>query len=170
MSRKITYRKVAYMGMYLAVGLILSYVESLIPISVGIPGIKLGLANLVVVIMLYRTSWREALVVSVLRIVLSGAMFGNLFGILYGLAGGLFSFLVMALLVRADAFHVVTVSICGGVAHNAAQLAVASWLVDSYYVFYYMPVLLVAGILTGTLVGIIGREAGRRLPGHIFAG
>lgn len=152
------------MGMYLAVALILSYVESLIPFSFGIPGVKLGLANLVVVLMLYLADWREALVISILRIILSGAMFGNLFGILYGLSGGLLSFLVMALLVRKDAFHVVTVSICGGVVHNIAQLAVAAWLVDSYYVIYYMPVLLIAGILTGTLVGIVSREVGRRLP------
>lgn len=164
MNRKTTYRKAAYLGMYLAAALILSYVESLIPFSFGIPGIKLGLANLIVVLMLYLAGWQEALLVSILRIVLSGAMFGNLFGILYGLSGGLLSFLVMALLVRSDRFHVVTVSICGGVAHNAAQLAVAAWLVDSYYVIYYMPVLLIAGIVTGTLVGIVSREAGRRLP------
>lgn len=163
------WRRTAYMGMYLAVALILSYVESLIPISVGIPGVKLGLANLIVVIMLYLADWREALLISVLRIVLSGAMFGNLFGILYGLAGGLFSFLVMALLIKSDRFHVVTVSICGGVAHNMAQLVVAAFLVESYYVIYYMPVLLIAGMLTGTLVGIISREAGRRLPAGLWS-
>lgn len=163
-------KRTAHMGMYLAAALILSYVEALIPISVGIPGVKLGLANLIVVIMLYFTDWRETLLISVLRILLSGAMFGNLFGICYGLAGGLFSFLVMALLVKSKRFHVVTVSICGGVAHNMAQLIVAALLVESYYVAYYMPVLLAAGMLTGTLVGIAGLEAGRRLPARIWSG
>lgn len=163
-------KRTAYMGMYLAAALILSYVESLIPISVGIPGVKLGLANLIVVVMLYFADWRAALLLSVLRIVLSGAMFGNLFGILYGLAGGLFSFLVMALLIRSRRFHVVTVSICGGVAHNMAQLVVAAFLVESYYVIYYMPVLLMTGMLTGTLVGVISLEAGRRLPEGMWPG
>lgn len=91
-------RKTAYMGLFLAVAMICSYIETLIPFSVGIPGIKLGLANIVVVLMLYAVGTKEALLVSVLRIVLVGILFGNAFSILYSLSGGILSFLVMFLM------------------------------------------------------------------------
>ena len=107
-------RKVAIFGVFTALALIFSYVELLIPINFGIPGAKLGLANLMTVLVLYKMGIKEALALSVTRIILSGFMFGNLFGILYSLSGGLLSFLVMVLLKKSDRFSVAGVSIGGG--------------------------------------------------------
>ena len=156
-------RKVAIFGVFTALALIFSYVELLIPINFGIPGAKLGLANLMIV--LYKMGTKEALALSVTRIILSGFMFGNLFGILYSLAGGLLSFLVMVLLKRSDRFSVAGVSIGGGTAHNIGQLLVAMVVVQTYQVGYYLPVLLVAGEVTGLLIGLVAKEVLKRIQG-----
>lgn len=110
--------KVAYLGVFLALALICSYVESLIPFYFGIPGVKLGLTNIVVVLMLYCVGTKEAFAISMLRIVLAGFLFGNLFSILYSLAGGMFSFLVMYLLKRTGKLGVLPVSVAGGVTQH----------------------------------------------------
>ncbi|MBP3488015.1 MAG: Gx transporter family protein [Roseburia sp.] len=150
--------KVAYLGVFLALALICSYVESLIPFYFGIPGVKLGLTNIVVVLMLYCVGTKEALAISVLRIVLAGFLFGNMFSILYSLAGGLLSFLIMVLLKRTGKLGVLPISVSGGVFHNVGQLVVAAAVVENYNIFYYMPVLLVAGIITGFLIGVAAQE------------
>lgn len=150
--------KVAYLGVFLALALICSYVESLIPFYFGIPGVKLGLTNVVVVLMLYCVGTKEALAISVLRIVLAGFLFGNMFSILYSLAGGLLSFLIMVLLKRTGKLGVLPVSVSGGVSHNVGQLVVAAAVVENYNIFYYMPVLLIAGIITGFLIGVAAQE------------
>lgn len=155
--------RVAVFGVFTALALIFSYVELLIPINFGIPGTKLGLANLVIIIVLYKTDWKEALLLSVVRIVLAGFLFGNLFGILYSLAGGILSLAVMALLKRSGAFSIIGVSMAGGVSHNVGQLIMAMLVVETYAVGYYLPVLLIAGLITGTLIGIAGREMLKRL-------
>lgn len=151
-------KKVAFLGVFLALALILSYVESLIPFYFGIPGVKLGLTNLIVVVMLYLCGIKEAFGISMLRIILAGFLFGNMFSILYSAAGGLLSFLVMYLLKRTKKLHVVSVSVAGGVSHNVGQLLIAAFVVESYNIFYYMPVLILAGVLTGFLIGILGQE------------
>lgn len=153
----------AVFGVFTALALIFSYVELLIPINFGIPGAKLGLANLVIIIVLYKSDWKEALLLSVVRIVLAGFLFGNLFGILYSLAGGILSLAVMALLKRSGAFSIIGVSMAGGVSHNVGQLIMAMLVVETYAVGYYLPVLLIAGLITGTLIGIAGREMLKRL-------
>lgn len=155
--------RVAVFGVFTALALIFSYVELLIPINFGIPGAKLGLANLVIIIVLYKTDWKEALLLSVVRIVLAGFLFGNLFGILYSLAGGILSLAVMALLKRSGAFSIIGVSMAGGASHNVGQLIMAMLVVETYAVGYYLPVLLIAGLITGTLIGIAGREMLKRL-------
>ena len=155
--------RVAVFGVFTALALIFSYVELLLPINFGIPGAKLGLANLVIIIVLYKTDWKEALLLSVVRIVLAGFLFGNLFGILYSLAGGILSLAVMALLKRSGAFSIIGVSMAGGVSHNVGQLIMAMLVVETYAVGYYLPVLLIAGLITGTLIGIAGREMLKRL-------
>ncbi len=146
------------MGVFLALALICSYVESLIPISFGIPGVKLGLTNIVVVLMLYCIGAKEALAVSVCRIVLTGFLFGNLFSILYSLAGGLLSFLIMWAVKRTGKLGILPVSVCGGIFHNIGQLAVAALVVENYNVFYYLPVLLLAGAATGLAIGVVAQE------------
>ncbi len=156
-------RKTAYMGVFLAFALILSYVESLIPFYFGVPGIKLGLTNLIIVILLYELGVKEALCISILRIILAGFLFGNMFSILYSLAGGLCSFCMMCLLKKCGLFHIVTVSVCGGITHNMAQLALASLIVENYGVFFYAPALLLSGVLTGFLIGVLAAEIEKRV-------
>ena len=151
-------KKVAYLGVFLALALICSYVESLIPFYFGVPGMKLGLTNVVVILLLYLMGPKEAIGVSVLRIILAGFMFGNAFSILYSLAGGILSFLVMYLLKRMDKFHMLSVSIAGGITHNLGQLIFAVFLVENYNVMFYFPLLFVAGSITGALIGIISQE------------
>ncbi len=160
--------RAAYLGVFTALALILSYVEMLIPINFGIPGAKLGLANLVIVIVLYKTDWKEALLLTVVRIVLSGFIFGNLFSILYSLAGGILSLAVMALLKKREVFSTAGVSIAGGVSHNIGQLIVAMLVVETYQVGYYLPVLLAAGVATGLLIGIVSQGVLKRIRGFSF--
>lgn len=155
-SRNSKARRVALYGMLTALAFILSYVESLVPVTLGIPGVKLGLANLVVVIALYTLDLKGAFVISVVRIVLSGLTFGGLFSMLYSLAGGLFSFAVMAILSRKKLFGTVGVSVCGGVAHNIGQLLVAMAVLETESVWYYFPVLLISGSVAGVLIGLLG--------------
>ncbi len=155
--------RVAYFGVFTALALIFGYVESLIPINFGIPGVKLGLANLITVIALYKMRLPEVYLLSVVRVVLSGFIFGNLFSILYSLAGGLLSVTVMALLKRTDLFSVMGVSMAGGVAHNIGQLIVAAFVVETFSIVYYLPVLLISGLLTGLLIGFISGEMLKRL-------
>lgn len=155
--------KVAYLGVFLALALICSYVESLIPFYFGIPGVKLGLTNVVVVLMLYCVGTKEAFTVSVLRVVLAGFLFGNMFSILYSLAGGCLSFFAMWMLKRTKKFGVLPISISGGIAHNIGQIIVAACIVENYNVFFYVPVLLIAGIVTGFLIGVAAQELIKRI-------
>lgn len=155
--------RAAYFGVFTALALIFSYVETLIPISFGIPGVKLGLANLVIVIALYKIRPGEALLLSVTRVVLAGFIFGNYFSIIYSLAGGLLSLAVMALLKRDGGFSVTGVSIAGGVSHNVGQLIVAMLVVETFSVIYYVPALLAAGAITGFFIGILAEQMLQRL-------
>lgn len=157
--------KAAYFGVFTALALIFSYVETLIPIHIGIPGVKLGLANLIVVIALYGIGVRESYVLSVLRVILAGFLFGNLFAILYSLAGGLFSLTVMAFLKKTEKFSVLGVSMAGGVFHNIGQLLMAAIVLESLSITYYLPVLLISGIVTGLLIGIVANEMLKRVRG-----
>lgn len=154
--------------MFTALALIFSYVETLIPISFGIPGVKLGLANLIIVIALYRLKLKEAYLLSVTRVLLSGFLFGNYFSILYSLAGGLLSLSVMALLKKCGGFSIIGVSIAGGVSHNIGQLIVAMLVVETYQVTYYLPALLISGLLTGALIGVVSGEMLKRLSDFKF--
>lgn len=160
-------RNVAYLGMYLALALICSYVESLIPFYFGIPGVKLGLTNIVVVLLLYTLGAKEAFLVSLVRIILAGFLFGNPFSILYSLSGGILSFLAMYLLKRTEKLKVVTVSVAGGVMHNTGQLIMAALVVENYHILYYIPVLLTAGFITGFFIGILSQEIILRIGNRI---
>lgn len=147
--------KTAYMGLFLAFALILSYVETLIPFAVGIPGIKLGLANLAVVLCLYLLGFKSALLLTIVKAVLSGILFGNLFMIAYSLAGAVLSLLVMAFFQKKGIFHMPVVSAAGGIMHNMGQLLVAYFVVETYGIVYYMPALIIAGLITGVMIGIV---------------
>ena len=156
LREKMTPRRVALCGMMVALAFILSYVEHLIPFNFGIPGVKLGLANLVVLLALYTLDLRDTFVIAVIRIILTGLTFGGLFSMLYSLAGGLLSCVLMAFLSRKNLLGTTGVSICGGIAHNIGQLLVAMCVLETGNVWYYFPVLLISGAITGTLIGLVG--------------
>ena len=151
-------RKLANMAMLVALAMIFSYVESLIPINFGIPGMKLGVANLVTVTGLYFLDLPEVFLVVVMRILLTGFLFGNGMSIIYSLAGGILSFLVMALMKKLKGFSVAGVSIAGGVSHNIGQIIVASIVVENLKLVYYLPALLIAGTVTGFVMGMISKK------------
>lgn len=140
-----------------ALAFVFSYLESLLPVFVGIPGVKLGVANGVTLVVLYLLRPRDALAISCLRILLAGFTFGSPASMLYSLAGGLLSFLVMWLCYRSERFSVVGVSMAGGVAHNVGQLLLAMVALQTRQVVWYAPVLLISGLITGALIGLLTR-------------
>lgn len=147
-------KNVALFGMMVALAFTFSYLESLIPFNFGIPGVKLGLANLVVVVALYTMKPTEAFFIAVIRIFLAGLTFGNAYSIAYSLCGGVLSFVVM-LLAKRTKLSIIGVSMLGGICHNIGQIIVAAIIMDTVRIAYYLPVLLVAGMLTGLLIGVI---------------
>lgn len=151
-------KKTVLLGFLLAVSMILSYIESILPFSVGIPGIKLGLPNLIVVLLLYTYGAKEAFTVNLARILLSGFLFGNLYSILYALAGALCSFCLMLLLRNIKYFSIAGVSIGGGVFHNIGQILAAMFVVDTFAPAFYLPFLMIAGAVTGFLIGAAGNR------------
>lgn len=160
--------RLASFGVFVALALIFSYIETLIPFQMGIPGVKLGLANIVIVIALYRIPPGEVVTLSVVRVILAGFLFGNLMSILYSLAGGLLSLAVMWGLKHVKAVSILGVSIAGGVFHNLGQLLAAAVVVETYGVFTYVPVLLVSGLITGLVIGLASSEMLRRIKGLQF--
>ncbi|MGN0383043.1 MAG: Gx transporter family protein [Eubacterium sp.] len=155
-------KKLTISSMLAAFAIILSYIESIIPFSIGIPGVKLGLANLVIVIVIYNIGAREAAAINFVRIIITGAMFGNLFSIVYSLAGAVCSLAVMLLLKKVRFFSIVSVSVAGGVSHNIGQLIAAIFIVNTYSIIYYIPLLMISGIITGGVIGILADIIGRR--------
>jgi heptaprenyl diphosphate synthase len=155
--------RLASFGVFVALALIFSYIETLIPFQIGIPGVKLGLANLVIVIALYRMPVGEVYLLSGVRVVLTGFLFGNLMSILYSLAGGILSLTVMWGMKRIRSVSILGVSIAGGVFHNVGQLLAAALMVETYGVFSYLPVLLISGLLTGFVIGLAAGEMLKRI-------
>lgn len=148
-------KKVAGIGMMIALAFVLSYVESLLPISIGIPGVKIGLSNLVVMICLYQYSAKITFGVAMVRILLVGITFGNLYSMLYSMAGGILSFLVMLLLKKMKSFSVYGVSMAGGVCHNLGQILVASVVLRTKLLVYYLPFLMISGVVAGIAIGMV---------------
>ena len=151
-------KKTAFCGLMLALALIASYVESLIPIPIPIPGIKLGVANSIVLILLYMTDVKTSWLVSISRVVLVGFLFGSMSSILYSLSGAVLSLLIMIWVKKRNCFTMTGVSVTGGVSHNIGQLLMAFLVLESEAVWYYLPVLLVSGLVTGSIIGILGKE------------
>lgn len=156
-------RKAAYLGLFCAAAILLGYVETLIPVFTTVPGMKLGLPNLAVVSVLYLYSWREAALVSLVRIAVNGLLFGNLFSFSFSLAGGALSLLAMAAVKALGVFDHTGVSLIGGIAHNAGQIAVAAFLVDNVRVAYYFIPLVITGLVAGVLIGLLSGVLVHRL-------
>jgi heptaprenyl diphosphate synthase len=159
-------RQLTHIAMLVCLAMVLSYLERLIPLSVTIPGIKLGLANLVVLVGLYLLPFRQTLMLVVLKCVMASWIFGSFAAFLYSLSGSLLSFAVMSLLLYGSRFRlpVIAVSIVGAVCHNIGQLLTAALILHSLKTFYYLPVLTVAGVAAGAAIGICVRSL-LALPG-----
>ena len=147
-----------------ALAMILSYVDSAIPYNMGAPGVKLGLANLVILIALYEIGLKDAALINLVRILVVGLTFSGLMATAYSLAGGFLSLTVMALLKKTDLFSMVGVSMAGGVAHNLGQLLIAALVVENMKMFLYFPILVYTGIAAGIGMGIIAYLTSRKLP------
>lgn len=156
-------RRAALYGVMIALAMVLSYVEVLIPLPVGIPGVKPGLANLVVFFALYSMSAQEAFLISIVRIILVSMTFGNGSAFLYSMAGGILSFFVMWICKKKEILLPTGVSIAGGIAHNVGQLLMASIILENGAVFTYLPVLLAAGCITGGIIGFLGGKISKRI-------
>lgn len=162
-------RRVAFCAVFTALSMILSYVDSLIPLIPRVPGIKLGLANLVIVFALFTFGIPEAFIINLARVLLTGFTFTGMTGLFYSMSGAVLSLAVMCILKKTGRFSVIGVSMAGGVFHNLGQLLCACLLVSDMKLFVYYPVLAVSGMITGILMGVlacrvIGRMKDLKIP------
>lgn len=151
--------KVAQYGLFAALAILMGYVEMLIPLPLLVPGMKLGLANVIIVIVLYHMDTKSAFFISLVRVLMSGLLFQGFAGLLYSLAGALLSLGVMALLKKTGKVSITGVSVMGGVFHNVGQIIVAVAVVENIKMAYYLPFLLVTGVVTGFVIGAVARLA-----------
>ena len=148
-------KKVATLGLCIALSMVLSFIEHQIPPLVAVPGVKVGLPNLVMVFMLYKIGWKETAIVSIVRVVLVSMIFGSVVSMAYGLAGATLSLIGMILLKKTKLFSTITVSVVGGVLHNAGQIAIACIIMETGLLVYYLPVLLISGTIAGVVIGFV---------------
>lgn len=158
-------KKTAYLGLLIALAFVFSYVEFLLPINLGIPGAKLGLPNLVIIVMLYTLGAKEAFALSMLRIVLVGFTFGSMSSMLYSFAGGILSFAVMAAAKKTQWLSMTGVSVLGGVFHNIGQILLAMLVLETSGLLAYLPVLVIVGCVSGIVIGVLGAMVTERIKG-----
>ena len=147
--------KIAFLGLLVALAFVLSYIEFLLPLNIGIPGAKVGLANLVVMVALYTLGTKNAFILSVVRVVLVGLTFGNLAMMMYSLAGAGLSFLAMVIAKKTKLLSITGVSVLGGVCHNLGQIIVAMFVLETASLVYYLPFLIAIGTISGVVIGIL---------------
>lgn len=157
-------RELTQTGLLISVALAAAYLESLLPVFVAVPGIKLGLANAVVMLVLYKKNLRSAVLVSGVRIILAAVLFSGMFTMIYSLAGAVLSLGVMVLLKRTNLFSTVGVSVAGGVMHNVGQILVAMIVIENQKMLYYLPFLMVSGVISGIVIGIITGMLIQKMP------
>ena len=156
-------KKVAFLGMCIALSMILSFVESQIPPLAAVPGVKMGLPNIVMVFMLYKVGAKDTAIVSILRVILVGILFGTPLSMIYSLAGATLSLIGMILLKKTNLFAHVTVSVAGGILHNIGQIATACIVMETAQIAYYLPVLFISGTVAGILIGLTAAMILKRL-------
>jgi heptaprenyl diphosphate synthase len=156
-------KKVAFLGMCIALSMILSFVESQIPPLAAVPGVKMGLPNIVMVFMLYKVGAKDTAIVSILRVILVGILFGTPLSMIYSLVGATLSLIGMILLKKTNLFAPVTVSVAGGILHNIGQIATACIVMETAQIAYYLPVLLISGTIAGILIGLTAAMILKRL-------
>ncbi len=161
--------KVSVSAVLAALAMIFSYIEAILPFNFGIPGVKLGLSNLVVLVALYSLGAGYAFSINLTRIILSGLLFSGVSAMLYSLSGGMLSFAVMLILSRLDLFSPAGVSMAGGVCHNIGQITVAALITETVKIYLYLPVLLISGTVTGLVLGIAGSMILERM-GYLTGG
>ena len=147
-------KKLVTLALAVSVAMILSFVESRIPTFVAIPGVKVGLANIAVIFTLYKMGWREAFTVSAVRVFLVALLFGSVVSLAYSVAGAFLSLSLMILMRKLGLFTEIAVSVVGGIAHNIGQILVAFLILETSVVFYYLPFLLISGVIAGIAVGV----------------
>ncbi|MDD8049568.1 MAG: Gx transporter family protein [Thomasclavelia sp.] len=148
-------KKIITCALLISVSLILSYIENILPMSYFVPGAKIGLANIVTLLTIYTLSPKESFIILITRIIIMGLVFTNAYMMIYSLVGGLLAYLVMFIMFKSNAFSIIIVSIGGATAHNIGQLLVASIFFSTTSFIYYLPYLLIIGVITGLIVGII---------------
>ena len=152
-------KKIAYCGLLTTVALLLSYVERMLAIPMIVPGMKLGLANVAILIALYILDNKTAFIISILRILISALLFTGFASFLYSASGALLSFVVMVLCKKTNIFSMIAISILGGISHNIGQIIVACLIVENIRLLYYMPFLITLGTASGFVTGIVGDKA-----------
>ena len=148
-------KKIAVLALAIALAMILSFVESQIPAFVAIPGVKVGLANIAVVFVLYKLGWKEAVLISLVRVVMVSMLFGTLVSLFYSVAGAVLSLTGMVLLKKTGLFSTVAVSVTGGVLHNVGQILMACLLLETNVIVYYLPFLILSGVIAGVVIGVV---------------
>ncbi|MBO4429679.1 MAG: Gx transporter family protein [Clostridia bacterium] len=157
-------QKLALLGISAAIAMAFAYVEVLLPpLFTAVPGIKLGLPNIMIVFVLYKTGVKEAAAVSLVRLLAVSLLFGNPMTLAYSLAGAVLSLTAMALLKKIDRFSVVGVSVAGGILHNVGQILLAMFVLKTVEIGYYLVVLAVAGTIAGVFIGLCGGFAVKRI-------
>lgn len=156
-------KKLTTLAITVSLALILSFIESRIPAFVAIPGIKVGLANVAVIFTLYKIGYKEAIVVSIIRVLLVSFLFGTPVSLIYSITGAVFSLVTMMLLKRLTPLSEVTVSVSGGVMHNVGQITAASFMLSTNVVIYYLPFLLISGTIAGIAIGVASAILVRRI-------
>ena len=156
-------KKLTVMALITAVAMILSFVESQIPAFVAVPGVKVGLANIAVVFALYRLGWKEAVAISLVRVVMVSMLFGSIASLFYSLAGAVLSLAGMGLLKKTGRFTEIMVSVTGGILHNIGQIVMACLILETAALRYYLPFLLVSGIIAGVVVGLVSAALVQRV-------
>lgn len=154
MKNNISIKKIALIAIFITLSLILSYVDNLIPINIVVPGIKIGLANLIIIYSLYMLGIKEAIFISIIRVVISSILFGSILTFVYSLTGAIVSLLIMVILKSFTSLTVITISIIGGVMHNMTQIIVAIILMNTKEIVYYLPILILTGVISGMMIGI----------------
>ena len=148
-------KKIAVLALAIALAMILSFVESQIPAFVAIPGVKIGLANIAVVFVLYKLGWKEAVLISLVRVFMVSVLFGTAMSLFYSVAGAVLSLTGMVLLKKTGLFSTVAVSVTGGVLHNVGQILMACLLLETNVIVYYLPFLILSGVIAGVVIGVV---------------
>lgn len=155
MKEKISVKKIAIIAIFVTLALVLSYVDSLIPLAIMVPGIKIGLANIVIILSLYMIGEKETILISTIRVILSSLLFGTMLTFAYSMTGAILSLIIMIILKKRTTLATMTISIIGAVSHNIGQIIMAVIIMSTKEIIYYLPILMITGVISGTIIGVL---------------